>query len=147
MAKLSINFWDQDLDYKIFDSGSQPDYRQFLHTDWADLVAQNDFTHGFDFSWSLRSILWPELIRINKLEIRFSHDGSSGNGYGPLIFFGNTSQIKDIPTKSLQTLESNLTLESAFFSDSDMFFSDRTDDGGFLGIQTLQNEFLSYEDT
>jgi hypothetical protein len=147
MTKLNVNFWDQDLEYKYFSSEAQPDYRRFLDMDWPDLIRQNNFTQAFDFSWSLRSVLWPELIRNNALEIRFSHDGVTGDGYGPLIYFGNTSEIKDLPTESLRTLESDLTLENVFFTESDMFLADHTDDQGFLGIQSLQIEFLSYEDT
>ena len=147
MTKLNVNFWDQDLEYKYFSSEAQPDYRQFLDMNWLNLIRQNNLTQAFDFSWSLRSVLWPELIRSNTLEIRFSHDGLTGDGYGPLIYFGNTSEIKDLPTESLRTLESDLTLESAYFSESDMFLADHTDDRGFLGIQSLQIEFLSYEDT
>ena len=147
MTKLNVNFWDQDLEYKYFSSETQPDYRQFLDMNWPDLIRQNNLTQAFDFSWSLRSVLWPELIRNNALEIRFSHDGVAGDGYGPLIYFGNTSEIKDLPTESLRTLASDLTLECAYFSESDMFLADHTDDRGFLGIESLQIEFLSYEDT
>lgn len=145
MAKLSINFWDDQLDYRYFSPDTQPDYRQFLQTEWQELVKKNDLANAFVFSWSLRSVLWPELIKYNALEVRFSHNGLVGEGYGPLIYFGNTLEIKDLPTKSLQNLEGGLILESGFFSESDMFLSDHTDGGGFLGVQSLQIQFLSYD--
>jgi len=146
LTKLTINFWDDEIDYREFALETQPYFHQYLDVDWKELIKVNDLEKAFDFSWSLRSILWPELVKKNLMEIRFTHNGLVGMGYGPLIYFGDTSKIKNLPTNSLKDLENGLILESPYFPDSDKFMSDYMDGSGFLGIQSLQVQFLSYEE-
>lgn len=145
MTKLSINFWDEEIEFQMFSIDMQPDYRKYLDENWKKVVQENDMEKAFNFAWSLRSILWPELVKKGALEIRFAHDGSSGTGFGPLMYFGNTQGIKDLPTKSIQDRKNGLILESLFFSASDIFMANYFEGVGFLGIPSLQIEFLAYE--
>lgn len=146
MTKLGIRFWDEEMQYQLFPANKQPDFNDYLNVNWEELVQENDSEQGFNFAWSLRSILWPELVGKNRLEIRFTHDGTVGTGYGPLIILDKTQGLRDLPTNSLKSIDYDLILECDSFSDSDMFMGDYFDGMGFLGIQSLQVEFVSYED-
>jgi hypothetical protein len=94
----------------------------------------------------MRLSLWPSLIESNLLEVRFLHDGLTGNGSGPYLFFQDTSHIKNLPTDELLKMSIGTLLASDYFSDSDRFLADIDDETGFLGLPTLQIEFLKYEE-
>lgn len=145
MTKLSVKFWDEEMEYRLFTADRQPDFNDYLDINWEELVQENELEKASCFAWSIRSILWPELVSRNELEVRFTHDGSLGTGYGPLIVVGDTGKFRELPTKLLQSIDSAVILECDLFSDSDMFMGDYFDGLGFLGIQSLQLEFLSYE--
>jgi len=146
MIKKNVEFWDLELNYSIFDSNSLPSYSDFKDVEWTIVVAENNLKQAFDFLWSLRAILWPSLIRNNLLEVRFIHEGSSGTGSGPFLFFGDTVAFKKIKTQEILENWQGIILDSGEFPHSDFFLSDFFDGLGFLGLDTLQIEFLYYED-
>lgn len=146
MAKHEINFWDLELDYHHFSADNQPNFMSYLELDWEKKLKANDTRVMFEFLWSMRLMLWQSLIERNLLEVRFIHDGQSGSGSGPYLFFGNTINLKELSTEELLRKPIGTLLECEYFSDSDRFLADYSDETGFLGLSTLQLEFLKYEE-
>lgn len=136
------NFWSLDLDWIYYDDKSTPNALKLVNSNWKDLINNDDWRELFDFYWGMRILLWPGLIEANKIEVRFIHDGESGEGEGPLIFFGDTSTIQKQPVEDFIEVFAGIVLADGFAC-SDQFDVEN-DDVGFLGLKELPFDYLYY---
>ncbi len=89
----------------------------------------------WNLSWSMRRILWPDLIPTDRVNVRFLHSHESGSGTGPITM---------IRTKAGE--DSDLSFSTRDFENSDTMHMEYGAEPGLFGWPELSLTYLSFEE-
>lgn len=132
-----IDVWGQDSDLGDLEDleGSAGGLARFsaevLDSESADDVCDP----LWNLAWSMRRILWRDLIPMNRVNVRFLHSHESGSGTGPITM---------IRTKAGQ--DTDLAFSTGDFENSDTMHMEFGAEPGLFGWPELSLTYLSFEE-
>lgn len=95
--------------------------------------------------WSLRRVMWRDMIPEGRAGVRFVHRHEAGDGVGPITYIGLAGSLGASPSQ-WDNDSSLLVFSGSEFADSDTMHMEFASDPGLFGWLEFSQQYVSYAD-